>query len=60
MFVKNVFFGLVCFLLPILFMPADNASAELMGEPLLVEVTEVKDKKKSTPEEEEEEDDDDC
>ncbi|MEE2998745.1 MAG: hypothetical protein VX693_02380 [Pseudomonadota bacterium] len=58
MFVKNFFVGLVCFLLPILFMSNTHTSASVAETPLLLEVAEAKDKKKSTPEEEEEEEDD--
>ncbi len=59
MFIKNIFFGLICFLLPILFMPADISFAKETGEVISVEVAQVKDKKDSTSDEEEE-DEEDC
>ena len=58
---KNIFYKLICFLLPVLFVPTDITFGQTTGNVPSAGLAEVKDKKNQTPEEEDdEEDDDDC
>ena len=60
---KNIFYKLICFLLPVLFVPTDITFGQTTGNVPSADLAEVKDKKNPTPEEdaeEENDDDDDC
>ncbi len=58
---KNIFYKLICFLLPVLFVPTDIAFGQATGDVQSAEPAEVKEKKSdSTSDEADEDEEEDC